>query len=65
MSRSNRKNKVFGNTCKTSEKKYKTNANKKLRRLVKVRIANHYQTLPLQKEGKHYWADAQKKDLSK
>lgn len=75
MSRSYRKNKIFGYTCITSEKWDKTNANKKLRRLVKVRIAKHCEVLPLQKEvshrwwfakdGKHYWANAEKKDLSK
>ena len=75
MSHSLRKNKIFGYTCKTSEKWDKTNANKKFRRLVKVRIAKHYEVLPLQKEvshrwwfakdGKQYWANAEKKDMSK
>ncbi|WP_310560373.1 hypothetical protein [Flavobacterium sp.] len=75
MSRSHRKNKIFGHTCKNSEKWDKINANKKLRRLVKVRIAKHYEILPLQKEvshrwwfakyGKQYWANAEKKDMSK
>lgn len=75
MSHSYRINKIVGNTCKTSEKKDKTNANKKLRRLVKVRIARQTETLPLLKElsniwsfakdGKHYWAGMTKKDSSK
>lgn len=69
MSRSHLKNKIFGYTCKTSEKWDKTNANKKLRRLVKVRSAKHYEILPLLKEissiwsfakdGKPYWANAE------
>ncbi len=75
MSHSYRKNKIVGFTCKTSEKKDKKNANKKLRRLVKMRIGKQVETLPLLKEvsnvwdfakdGKQYWADMTKKDLSK
>lgn len=76
MSHSHRKNKIFGNVKNAdSEKKDKTNANKKLRRLVKVRIARQKETLPLLKEisniwsfakdGKQYWANAEKKDMSK
>lgn len=76
MSRSYRKNKIVGNVKNAdSEKKDKTNANKKLRRLVKVRIARQTETLPLLKEisniwsfakdGKHYWEGMTKKDSSK
>lgn len=76
MSRSYRKNKIIGNVKNAdSEKKDKTNANKKLRRLVKVRIAKKTETLPLLKEisniwsfakdGKYYWAGMTKKDSSK
>ncbi len=74
MSHSYRKNKIFAN-CGKTEKFDKTNANKKLRRLVKVRIARKFEILPILKEvsdiwafakdGKHYWADATKKDMSK
>jgi hypothetical protein len=74
MSRSHRNNKIFANFGKT-EKFDKTNANKKLRNLVKVRIKKGFETLPILKEvsdvwafakdGKHYWAGATKKDMSK
>lgn len=75
MSRSIRKNKIFGYTCKTSEKWDKTNANKKLRRIVKSKITKHNYILPVLKEishrwwfakdGKQYWSSATKKDMSK
>ena len=74
MSHSYRKNKIFANFGKT-EKRDKSNANKKLRLLVKVRIKKGFDTLPILKEvsnvwaftkdGKHYWDEATKKDMSK
>ncbi len=75
MSRSYKKIKIFPRTCKDSEKFDKTKANRKLRTSIKVRIAKKLEVLPLMKEvsnvwafakdGKHYWANATKKDMSK
>lgn len=75
MSRSFRKNKICGYTSKESEKSDKTIANKKLRRLVKVRIQKKSEHLPILKEvsniwwfdkdGKHYYPEMTKKEQSK
>ena len=50
MSRSWIKNKIVGYTKKESEKRDKTIANKRYRRLVKVRIAKRSEVLPLVRE---------------
>ncbi len=75
MSRSYRKNKIVGNTKKETEKRDKTIANKRFRRLVKVRLAKKDDVLPLVKEvsniwqfdkdGKHYYAKITKQEMRK
>ncbi|WP_396167744.1 hypothetical protein [Flavobacterium sp.] len=55
MSRSYKKTKIVGYTTKVSEKQDKTIANKKLRRLVKVRIAKKNEILPLLREVSNVW----------
>ena len=50
MSRSYIKNKIVGYTKKETEKRDKTIANKRYRRLVKVRIAKRSEVLPLVRE---------------
>ena len=75
MSRSWIKNKIVGYTKKETEKRDKTIANKKYRRLVKVRIAKRSEVLPLirevsniyqfDKDGKHYYAEMTKLEMRK
>ena len=75
MSRSYIKNKIVGYTKKESEKRDKTIANKRYRRLVKVRIAKRSELLPLirevsniyqfDKDGKHYYAGMTKLEMRK
>jgi hypothetical protein len=75
MSRSWIKNKIVGYTKKESEKRNKTIANKRYRRLVKVRIAKRSEVLPLirevsniyqfDKDGKHYYAGMTKLEMRK
>ena len=75
MSRSYIKNKIVGYTKKESEKRDKTIANKRYRRLVKVRIAKRSEILPLirevsniyqfDKDGKHYYAGMTKLEMRK
>ena len=75
MSRSYIKNKIVGYTKKESEKRDKTIANKRYRRLVKVRIAKRSEVLPLireisniyqfDKDGKHYYAGMTKLEMRK
>mgnify|MGYP003398472880 FL=1 len=75
MSRSWIKNKIVGYTKKESEKRDKTIANKRCRRLVKVRIAKRSEVLPLirevsniyqfDKDGKHYYAGMTKLEMRK
>ena len=75
MSRSWIKNKIVGYTKKESEKRDKTIANKRYRRLVKVRIAKRSELLPLireisniyqfDKDGKHYYAGMTKIEMRK
>ncbi|WP_158730184.1 MULTISPECIES: hypothetical protein [unclassified Flavobacterium] len=75
MSRSWIKNKIVGYTKKESEKRDKTIANKRYRRLVKVRIAKRSEVLPLireisniyqfDKDGKHYYAGMTKLEMRK
>ena len=75
MSRSYIKNKIVGYTKKETEKRDKTIANKKYRRLVKVRIAKRSEVLPLirevsniyqfDKDGKHYYAGMTKLEMRK
>ena len=75
MSRSFIKNKIVGYTKKESEKRDKTIANKRCRRLVKVRIAKRSEVLPLirevsniyqfDKDGKHYYAGMTKLEMRK
>ena len=75
MSRSWIKNKIVGYTKKETEKRDKTIANKKYRRLVKVRIAKRSEVLPLirevsniyqfDKDGKHYYAGMTKLEMRK
>ena len=75
MSRSCIKNKIVGYTKKESEKRDKTIANKRYRRLVKVRIAKRSEILPLirevsniyqfDKDGKHYYAGMTKLEMRK
>jgi hypothetical protein len=75
MSRSWIKNKIVGYTKKESEKRDKTIANKRYRRLVKVRIAKRSEVLPLireisniyqfDKDGKHYYAGMTKIEMRK
>lgn len=55
MSRSIKKNIIMNAECNISEKKDKTRSNKKLRTIIKVRIAKHYETLPLLKEVSNIW----------
>lgn len=72
MSRSYKKKPYFGN-CSVSNKKWKRQVNKKLRRLVKAKIHTE-PNLNLKdvsdpwespQDGKHFWKEATKKDLSK
>ena len=75
MSRSYIKNKIVGYTKKETEKRDKTIANKRCRRLVKVRIAKRSEVLPLirevsniyqfDKDGKHYYAGMTKLEMRK
>jgi hypothetical protein len=75
MSRSFIKNKIVGYTKKETEKRDKTIANKRYRRLVKVRIAKRSEILPLirevsniyqfDKDGKHYYAGMTKLEMRK
>jgi hypothetical protein len=75
MSRSYIKNKIVGYTKKETEKRDKTIANKRYRRLVKVRIAKRSEILPLirevsniyqfDKDGKHYYAGMTKLEMRK
>jgi len=75
MSRSFIKNKIVGYTKKEAEKRDKTIANKRYRRLVKVRIAKRSEILPLirevsniyqfDKDGKHYYAGMTKLEMRK
>jgi hypothetical protein len=75
MSRSYIKNKIVGYTKKESEKRDKTIANKRYRRLVKVRISKKSEILPLirevsniwsfDKDGKHYYAGMTKLEMIK
>jgi len=75
MSRSYIKNKIIGYTKKETEKRDKTIANKRYRRLVKVRIAKRSETLPLirevsnvysfDKDGKHYYAKMTRLEMRK
>lgn len=75
MSRSFMKNKIVGYTKKETEKRDKTIANKRYRRLVKVRIAKRSEILPLirevsniyqfDKDGKHYYAGMTKLEMRK
>ena len=75
MSRSFIKNKIVGYTKKETEKRDKTIANKRYRRLVKVRIAKRSEVLPLirevsniyqfDKDGKHYYAGMTKLEMRK
>ena len=75
MSRSYIKNKKVGYTKKETEKRDKTIANKRYRRLVKVRIAKRSEILPLirevsniyqfDKDGKHYYAGMTKLEMRK
>ena len=75
MSRSYIKNKIVGYTKKETEKRDKTIANKRYRRLVKVRIAKRSEVLPLireisniyqfDKDGKHYYAGMTKLEMRK
>ncbi len=67
MSRSKRKNPIFGFTCAKSEKKDKQLANRKFRRITKENIRNfNFEEAPVYlkqivsywdfaKDGKHYW----------
>lgn len=74
MSRSKRKTKIFGNAG-FSNKKDKKRANKKLRKLIKSKNLSNELIFPLirevsnvwcfQKDGKHYWEKATKRDLLK
>jgi hypothetical protein len=76
MSRSRRKNKIFGMTKADSEKQDKRLANRAMRRIIKQSdFLNEDLILPIMdevrniwsmdKDGKHYWADATKKDMRK
>jgi len=75
MSRSYIKNKIVGYTKKETEKRDKTIANKRYRRLVKVRIAKRSEVLPLarevsnvwtfDKDGKHYYPEMTKLEMRK
>jgi hypothetical protein len=75
MSRSYIKNKIIGYAKKETEKRDKTIANKRLRRLVKVRLAKRDDVLPLikevsniyqfDKEGKHYYSKMTKREMRK
>jgi hypothetical protein len=75
MSRSFIKKKIVGYTKKETEKRDKTIANKRYRRLVKVRIAKRSEILPLirevsniyqfDKDGKHYYAGMTKLEMRK
>jgi hypothetical protein len=75
MSRSYIKNKIVGYTKKETEKRDKTIANKRYRRLVKGRIAKRSEVLPLirevsniyqfDKDGKHYYAGMTKLEMRK
>jgi hypothetical protein len=75
MSRSFIKKKIVGYTKKETEKRDKTIANKRYRRLVKVRIAKRSEVLPLirevsniyqfDKDGKHYYAGMTKLEMRK
>jgi hypothetical protein len=75
MSRSYIKNKITGYTKKETEKRDKTIANKRYRRLVKVRIAKRSEVLPLirevssvwtfDKDGKRYYAEMTKRQMRK
>lgn len=75
MSRSYLKNKIVGYTTKESEKRDKTIANKRFRRLVKVRVAKRIEVLPLvrevsniyqfDKDGKHYYSKMTKLEMRK
>ena len=75
MSRSYRKTKIFG-VSGDSEKHDKRIANRKFRKLSKNKIAAGKEDLPthlkdvsnvwnFSKDGKLYWDDATKKDMSK
>ena len=69
------KNKIVGYTKKETEKRDKTIANKRYRRLVKVRIAKRSEVLPLvrevsnvwtfDKDGKHYYSEMSKLEMRK
>ncbi len=77
MSRSYRKHKIMGNTCARSEKKDKRFHNRRMRRKVHDQIGRGEFERPfpvdnevtdpwtMDKDGKQYFADATKKDMSK
>ena len=74
MSRSKRKTKIFGN-CGGSDKYFKAKSNRKLRRLLKenldledtfaVNKREYSDIYSSKKDGKHYFAEATKKDMFK
>ncbi len=74
MSRSRRKTKIFGN-CGGSDKLDKIRSSKKMRRLLKVHYNNMDAVTPdkkdfsniweFNKDGKSYWRNATKKDMTK
>jgi len=76
MSRSFRKNKIFGWSASESEKKDKKICNRKMRRynkhILQEDVEEEFMTqdeamdkYQMSKDGKQYWGDATKRDLSK
>lgn len=76
MSRSYRKTPIFGYSCKESEKDDKRRMNRKIRRRENMKDLLDEGYLPvlkneamsewdMGKDGKHYWPQATKKDMSK
>ena len=75
MSRSRRKTPIFGMTGARSEKQDKRLANRALRRKFKESIGADAEVYPIiedvsnvwsfEKDGKHFWPQASKKDMRK